>query len=477
MPLRNLTLICFFTSVTAICNSLCGDEWPHKSNIDGIVKPLVDAEEIVGAVVGIVTPDGEHTLCYGSTSLSEPKPPDGDTIFEIGSLTKVVTGVLLAKMISGNFVALDDPVSEYLPDSVNVPTVSGKPMTLLHLATHTAGLPRDPSNLSPRDPSNRFDGYSERQLYAFVSGLGEDTFGKKTVDGEHKSHSAYQYSNVSVGLLGHLLSRRAEKPFERLVDKMIRDELQMADTCITLDDEQSKRLATGYYFYDQVAPRNSAGCMPGYGGLRSTVNDLLKFLDAHLRGGDSPIDPAIRLALQPHHDIDENSSIGLCWHIDRKTGTVWHGGTTTGFTSAMAFNKRSGFGVVVLTNSKSLVITPLVHALLSAAQGEEPQSIRPLTRVEVSEDVLDSYTGTYQDKSKPFLESLRSTRTIVRESDYLKVKGLNPTERFPLFPVSETGFFCKGEDIYAKFRRNDEGEVLGMELNLWGFVSQLTKLD
>ncbi len=477
MPLGFPTLIWFFTVLAAICNSTCGNEWPQEKKIDGIVQPLVDAEEIVGVVVGIVTPEGSHVLRYGSTSLSESTPPDGDTIFEIGSLTKVVTGVLLVRMVAGQSVELEDPVRKYLPGSVNVPTVNGKPMTLLHLATHTAGLPRDPANLRPKDPLNRFDGYSERQLYACLSGLGEDTFGKKTADGEHKSHSTYQYSNVGVGLLGHLLSRKGKKPFELLVREMIRDELQMADTCITLDDEQSKRLATGYYFYDQVAPSSSAGCIPGYGGFRSTVNDLLKFLAAHLRGGDSPIDPAIRLALQPHYDMDENSSVGLCWHIDRTTGTVWHGGTTTGFTSAMAFNSRSGFGVVVLTNSKSLVITPLVHALLGAAQGEMPQPIRPLTRIKVDEDVLDSYTGTYQDKSKPFLDALRSTRTIVREGDHLKVKGLNPTERFPLFPVTETGFICKGEDIYAKFRRNNDGEVLGIELILWGSKSQLTKLD
>ena len=180
-------------------------------------------------------------------------------------------------------LSIDDQVSMYLPEGVMVPSVAGKEITLLHLATHTAGFARDPSNLRPKDPLNRFADYTEKQLYLLLTESSEPVPSRlsETEKSEAPANLAYQYSNVGVGLLGHLLERKEGKSYERLVAERICDALDMNDTRIKLDDEQRKHLATGYYFYDQVAPKSSAGCIPGYGGLRSTANDLLKFLAAH----------------------------------------------------------------------------------------------------------------------------------------------------------------------------------------------------
>jgi serine-type D-Ala-D-Ala carboxypeptidase/endopeptidase len=126
-----------------------------------------------GMVIGLVDESGSRVLAADKLDNGTRQEVNGDTVFEIGSVTKTFTALLLVDMVERGEVKLDDPVAKYLPESVKVPARNGKQITLLNLATHTAGLPRDPSNLTPRRglPENAFADYTVEKLYAFLSGF------------------------------------------------------------------------------------------------------------------------------------------------------------------------------------------------------------------------------------------------------------------------------------------------------------------
>ena len=169
----------------------------------------------VGIVVGVIEPAGRRIVTYGRASTSEAVPLDGDTIFEIGSISKVFTSLLLADAVQRGEVALTDPISKYLPASVKVPE-RGRAITLQDLATHTSGLPRLP-DMNPKDPENPYADYSVDQLYRFLS----------TYQLPRDVGASYEYSNLGAGLLGHILALRAGTDYESLVKSRITGPLGM----------------------------------------------------------------------------------------------------------------------------------------------------------------------------------------------------------------------------------------------------------
>ena len=172
--------------------------------------------------MGVIEPTGRRVVSYGNLANGDPRTLDGDTIFEIGSVTKVFTSLLLAEMVSRKEVALDDPAAQYLPEPVRMPERSGKAITLLDLSMHCSGLPRVPGNLNPKDPANPYADYSVDDLYQFLSGY--------TLPRDPGSE--VECSNLGAGLLGHILARRAGTDYETLVRARITEPLSMPDTVL-----------------------------------------------------------------------------------------------------------------------------------------------------------------------------------------------------------------------------------------------------
>jgi serine-type D-Ala-D-Ala carboxypeptidase/endopeptidase len=194
--------------------------------------------EKIGIVAVVSDRAGSRLVAYGSPGTADNRKLDGDTVFEIGSITKVLTALILADMVERGEVAMTDPVANYLPASVKVPEFQGKPITLLDLATYTSGLPNMPDNfaLSPRDPNfwiNPFADYTVDRLYAFLSG--------HALQYEPGTH--YEYANLGFGLLGHALARRAGKSYEALLVERICGPLGLRSTRITLKEDMRSRLA------------------------------------------------------------------------------------------------------------------------------------------------------------------------------------------------------------------------------------------
>jgi serine-type D-Ala-D-Ala carboxypeptidase/endopeptidase len=172
----------------------------------------------------VIEQGGRRIVAHGSLAKGDKRPLDGDTVFEIGSMTKVFTSLLLADMVRRGEVALADPVAKYLPAEVKVPERGGAKITLQHLAMQTSALPRLPSNLNPKDANNPYADYTVQQLYEFLS----------SAELTRDIGSRYEYSNLGAGLLGHALARRAGTDYETLVRKSILDPLGMKSTSITL---------------------------------------------------------------------------------------------------------------------------------------------------------------------------------------------------------------------------------------------------
>jgi CubicO group peptidase (beta-lactamase class C family) len=302
----------------------------------------------VGAVAGVMVGDECTVVGHGRLSTTDPRQPDGDTVFEIGSVTKVFTSTILADLVSRGELALGTPVQNLLDGDVLVPARDGARITLEHLATHSSGLPRMPDNFDPADDGNPYADYTEERLYAFLSshelvrGVGE----------------AVEYSNLGYGLMGHALAQGTGRDYETLVAQRILAPLNMPDTAITLTPSLQERLATGHDdSLDPVANWDFAA-LSGAGSLRSTVNDLLRFLEANLEPESSPLREAVRAAHTQRADMPEpNTGIGLGWIVhDGKHGRIlWHNGGTGGYSSFIGFDPESRVGVVVLSNAAALV--------------------------------------------------------------------------------------------------------------------------
>jgi serine-type D-Ala-D-Ala carboxypeptidase/endopeptidase len=296
-------------------------------------------------VVGIVDKDGPHYSNFGKKSDNGAEANE-HTIYEIGSITKVFTATLLSQQVIDGKLKLDDPIKNYLPSQVKIPQWGEREITFGNLSDHTSGLPRMPSNMSPSDPGNPYADYTVDQMYSFISGY------KLTRD----VGSAYEYSNLAQGLLGHILALNAGVPYESLMINTIARPLGMKETKITLDKKMKKNLAIGH---DKgvVAKNWDLPTLAGAGAIRSSAYDMLKFLSANLGYLKTPLRAAMLKTHEVRHDKAGNMRVGLAWHIAKgKNGDViWHNGGTGGYRAFAGFVKETGVGVVLLTNSTESV--------------------------------------------------------------------------------------------------------------------------
>jgi serine-type D-Ala-D-Ala carboxypeptidase/endopeptidase len=340
-----LALALLSSAGSAAAKSALPASLASESDIRQILADRIDQQRRgVGIVVGVITPEGRKVIAHGGLDQGDPRMLGGDTVFEIGSVGKVFTALLLADMVRRGEVALADPVARYLPPQVHVPERSGRAITLQDLAAHHSGLPRLPTNFAPRDPANPYADYTLDRLYQFLSDY------QLTRD----AGAQYQYSNLGYGLLGHALARRAGLDYEALVLARIAAPLGLASTRVALSPQLKARLAIGHNERLEPVPNWEDTTLAGAGSLLSSVNDLLRLLSAHLDARLSPLRSAMRAMLTVRQPTDTpNVEIALGWHISRREGRelIWHNGGTGGFSSFIGFSPDTRSGVVVLANA------------------------------------------------------------------------------------------------------------------------------
>jgi D-alanyl-D-alanine-carboxypeptidase/D-alanyl-D-alanine-endopeptidase len=319
--------------------------------IDQIVSPMVSSGERVGILVAIVLPEGTFYLGYGETVKGNGLRPDEDTLFQIASITKTFTALLLADMVERETVALDDPVEDLLPSSLVMPESMGRGMTLLDLATHTSGLPSMPDNFAPEEELNPYADYTLEMLYEFLS---SHALGREP-------GTLYEYSNVGMALLGHALELRAGIGYKDLVLDRICGPLGLLDTCFALSSDQEQRLAQGYwgernssgYTHEAVPPWDTGVFAPA-GGLFSTGSDMAAYIRANIGTTETDLSKAIQIAHGRSRTINEKGlDVLLAWHAMDSNGSrvIMHHGATFGFNGDVVFVKEDGVGVLLLSNT------------------------------------------------------------------------------------------------------------------------------
>lgn len=389
-------------------------------------------------VFGVVDGDKSEVIAFGK--LDDGKAPDGDTVYEIGSITKTFTATLLAQSVLAGRVTLDTPVAQLLPD-FQVPSRGGMEITLGELGTQHSALPRVPSNLQPKDAGDPYAGYDAAKLKAFLAGyqLPRDP------------GATYEYSNLGFGLLGFALAQSERMAYGALIDQGILKPLGMSSSGAVFSDAMRARLALGHNNRGDVAKNWHMDALAGAGAIHSTANDMLRYLRVNMGVDQSPLAEAMKLAQQPRSDMTKTMRIGLAWMTTRK-GTIWHNGETEGYRSYIGFTADGRRGVVVLSNTDAYL-----DDLGFGALDPDAKLLPAYQAIVLPNASLDEYVGTYKVGDRLLLK-------IFRTNDQLLVQetGQGP---IPIFPSAPNEFFARSVRASASFTRDPGGEVNGLVLH------------
>jgi CubicO group peptidase (beta-lactamase class C family) len=352
-----------------------------------IAKRVVVDPRLLGVVIALERGSERAVVGWGTSK------PDGDTVFEIGSVTKVFTARLLVDLVERGQAALDDPAESLRPNAKMPRSASGSRFTLRHLAEHRSGLPRLPDNMLSADPMNPYADYTPALLDAFLSAYALSV----------EPGTKLEYSNIGYGLLGALLAEKAGVDYASLVSARLAGPLGMTRTAVAWTGPMAK----GHILGGDPASNWDLNALAGAGALKSTANDLLKFVSNAAAKPGAP----------------------LGW-IDE--GFIWHNGQTGGFSSFIGFNRATGTKVIVLSNV-SVSIDDVGRHLLDASRPlESPPPGYP--EVPVVRALLDEYTGRYELAPDAVI-------TIRRDGDGLTAQ-LTGQPAFRIFASSQMDFLA-----------------------------------
>jgi len=413
---------------------------PLAGRVDRLAGPYVEDGTVVGMVVGVYDAGEEIIRGYGGTK------PGPDTVYEIGSVSKVFTGILLAALVRDGTVRLDQPVAELLPEGAVVPASGDRKITLVDLSTHSSGLPSMPDHFAPKDPRNPYADYTPERMLEFLS----------RVKPARAPGEGYEYSNVGAGLLGWALARRAGKGYEELLAERITGPLGMKSTAVALTPGMKERLAPGHDALGRPESNWDLTAFAGAGGIRSTAADMLLFLKANLT--PTPLNDTLAFAREIRYTPPEAGAhrLGLGWHVS-PSGIFWHNGQTGGYHSFAAVDVAHRRAVLILADTATGDVDALGDQLLRMLAGEKVEPRRARKEVAVKPETLKSYAGTYALFSEFKL-------TVTVEDGRLMVQATG-REKLPVFAESETEFFYKVVDARITFERGADGKVKRLVLH------------
>jgi CubicO group peptidase (beta-lactamase class C family) len=376
---------------------------------------------------------------------------DGDTVFEIGSITKVFTALLLADMVDKNEVTLSDAAAKYLPPDIKVPSRNGRAITVVDLATHTSGLPFMPENAPPlNDPAAAK--YSVADLKQYVANYNL----KRDIGSE------WEYSNIGYWILSEALSFRAGNDFENLVRKRVIAPLNLTNTAFALSPKMKANIAIGHDAALQTAPDVSTlgvySIMPAAGSLYSTTNDLLRVVSVAMGYEQSPLAPAIETTVKTRRPAGGASEQALAWTIvgNGEHQIIFRDGGTYGFASSIAWDPQKRIGVVVLSNQQGDVNDIAHHLLQPDFPLAKPANLKH-AEIAIGPALLDRYTGRYKAEGEGIF-------TIAREGDSLMIES--PADwglpKLRIRPESQQDFFARELPLRVTFTIENDACVTGL---------------
>ncbi len=312
------------------------------SIVDQVVKNYLSEHKYIGYSISLYKAGKTTYYGYGEKQKNKNQIPDEETIFEIGSVTKTFTALLLAQAIQSGLAGADDDIRKYLNASFPNLELNGKPITLKQLANHTSGIPRLPGDLENQPdytPTDPYKNYSKKMLLDFL----------RQFKPEREPGKVAEYSNLGIAVLGMLLENIYKKSYAQLIAEHITTPNQMKSTFINIPESELKRVALGYDENGHYAPAWHLGDIAPAGGISSTAKDMMVYMQANMEEKS----PAYKLVHQVTFSENEKQQTAYAWVVTSlKNGTqlIWHNGQTAGASSFCGYIPETGTILVLLSN-------------------------------------------------------------------------------------------------------------------------------
>ncbi|MEJ5056328.1 serine hydrolase domain-containing protein [Sphingobacterium sp. MYb382] len=321
---------------------------PLDFYIDSVANTYAKQQNTQSLAIGVFHNNSYKSYFYGATHKGGTTLPTENTIYEIGSITKVFTSVLLADLVTKNQIQLDDPIIKYLPDSL-----AGNPdlrkITFKELANHSAGLPRLPANLDKVPGFNMNDPYASYDRKALFSFL-------KSYKAKPEEIGQYAYSNLGTALLGELVAIISKKTYMQCVKDVILTPLQMTSTT-DKPDAKNVNFIPVYNEKGEAVPAWNFLAMAPAGGLKSSLRDMMLFAVEQFKMPLNGLQNAMALTREFTMATPHNIDLGLAWHMSMADQGVyfWHNGGTGGSRSFIGLSPDTKTAIVALSNSAESV--------------------------------------------------------------------------------------------------------------------------
>ena len=372
--LKILAIVFLFTSILVLGlfalikykTSNIKDEKNLAQSLDNLGNKFIKEGNSNGLVVGIYKNGIVQIKGYGTKIEGKNIKPDGTTLFELASTSKLFTTSTLQLLVDEKQLKLEDKLQPILKDKVVIPN-NAKNTTLQHLATHLSGFPSLPTSFINKmtDEKNPYKDLVTQDIYNYL----KNCKGKKP-EGE------FEYSNFGMGLLGHLLELKTNIKYEELVKSKLLKPLNMNSTFVTIDATNKKNIIQGYDENNNKAPIWKDDVLTGAGSFLSNANDMIEFIKANLNEKETKLSKS----LIKTHQQQLNGETGLGWilpsNADKLLGNesiVWHNGMAGGYASFLAIDKKNNYGVIVLSN-KAVDVTKLGMKVAIAARTQSWKS-------------------------------------------------------------------------------------------------------
>lgn len=447
----SIATMCWFPPTTAIGQNLT------EEKVTAIASPMVKNKVVDGLSIGYLEGDSYGMVHLGSASRSGTKA-NNLTVYEIGSISKVFTGMLLADAVVRGEIELDATASIDNAAGIRLPSRDDRSIKWVDLSTHRSGLPRLPGNFKPASMKNPYREYDATKA---ASECANFRLPRKPGDKQ-------EYSNFAVSILGYLVAENANTTYQNLLQERIAKPLGMKDCTVDLTSDQKKRFAVPH---DQVGSPTlewSFADMPGAGGVHATMFDMMRFAKAQLNPPPGKLGEAIELAWEKHSDADASgSATGLGWMIHGDGETRWHNGGTGGTRTAMFINRRIKSAVIVLCNtSVGNEIDQLAAQLLQVAAGIEPQAKQ--SRGDMANGGTDETSNDKGAKHRARLVGRYRMRNFIYDIEdrqgHLMAK-LSDQQFNEVFPDSPTKWSYRGLDAMLEFKLGRNGRATSVTLH------------
>ena len=312
------------------------------ASVEAKLKKRLSGDRTGGCVAAAVI-GAKVESAFVCANAESARSLEAKTALEIGSITKTMTGFLLADAIARDLVQLDDPLELHLPEGTSVPHYQDAPIRLRHLVTHTSGLPSLPSRLLVEDPENPYAALTEADLLASLT----------DVELTSAPGQQWAYSNFGFLLLSYVLAQVNEESLEALLNARLFEPLGMAESFIESAPpgvaQAAGHLSTG----SPTKAWDFPVALAGVGGVRASLNDMALYTQAVMGEGDAQVVTLLEQALTPVASEHGAPEMGLAWFLiplGERT-LAMHDGATGGFSSLLAIDKERQRGVVLLLDT------------------------------------------------------------------------------------------------------------------------------